>query len=152
MVVSSILYAIGGVIFKIIAVEEGFWRSIFWEFIGSAVLGMALFIFIKSYRKDFLWVLKNNSLSVIFLNSFNEIIFITADIIVAYALLLAPVALIMTINAMQPLFVLIIGVILTLFFPKIFKESLVKRDLFQKILAIGIIISGAIILGLSGAF
>lgn len=149
MITASILYAAAGVIFKIIAVEEGFWLSVFWDFTGSAIFGMILFVSIKSYRKDFLWVLKNNSLSVIFLNFFNEIIFIIAEGVIAYALLLAPVALIMTINSTQPLFVLIIGVVLTLFFPKIFKESLVKRNLIQKVSAIGIIVVGAIILGLS---
>jgi drug/metabolite transporter (DMT)-like permease len=151
MMVASALYAITGVIFKMVAIEEGFWVSIFWGFVGSIIFGILLFIFNASYRKDFLWVIKSNSLPVISLNSFNEIIFIIADGTFSYASLFAPIALVMTVNAMQPVFVLIIGIILTIFFPKIFNESLIKRELIKKISAIGIIIAGTTILALSGA-
>jgi hypothetical protein len=45
-------------------------------------------------------------------------------------------------GAFQPVFVLVIGVILTLFFPKISIESLSKKHLAQKIVAISLIMIG----------
>lgn len=118
---------------------------------GRVFLGMILFIYVASYRKDFLGVVKNNSLSVISLNSLNEVIFIIADSVACFALLLAPVTLVMTVNGMQPVFVLIFGVILTLLFPKIFKESLLKKNIIQKIIAVLLVTVGACMLSLTGA-
>jgi drug/metabolite transporter (DMT)-like permease len=150
MLINSFLFAVSGVIFKLIATEEGFWESAFWEFSGKVILGIVLFLIIKSYRKEFLEVLKINSFPVISLNTFNEIIYIIGDGFSIYATLLAPIALVMTVNGFQPVFVFIFGIILTLFFPKIFQESLSRKILIQKISAIGIITIGTIILGLSG--
>jgi uncharacterized membrane protein len=151
MISVSALYATAGVIFKMVAVEEGFWASIFWSFAGSLILGIILFIFIKSYRRDFLLVLKNNTFKVISLNAFNETIFIIAEGAFAFASLLAPIALVMTVNGFQPLFVFAIGIFMTMLFPKLVNESLSKNEIAQKILAIGIITVGTYLLGVSGA-
>jgi drug/metabolite transporter (DMT)-like permease len=151
MFTSSLLYGIGGVIFKLIATEQGFWVSAFWDFTGNLFIGILLFTFAASYRKEFLWVMRSNSLSVLSILSFNEFIFIIAEGASLYALMLAPVALVMTVNGFQPLFVFIFGIILTLFFPKLLEESLSRNILVQKISAIGIITVGTIILALSGA-
>lgn len=148
MITSSLLFAIIGVVFKMIAVDEGFWISVFWSLSGNVAIGLALFLFIKTYRKQFLTVFKANSKAVLAASSLNEIIFISADAVTAYATLLAPIALVMVVNGFQPIFVFIIGIILTLFFPKLGKESLSKNDLAQKILAIGIIACGAVLLNL----
>lgn len=147
----SFLYAVSGVIFKFIAIDEGFWVSIFWEFAGEVIIGLLLFIFISSYRKQFFQIMRVNTSRVLSLNSFNESIFLIAEGASAYATLLAPIALVTTVNGFQPVFVFIFGIGLTLFFPKVGKESLSKNDLAQKILAIGIITVGTYILGTSGA-
>lgn len=151
MLASSLIFGINGVIFKMIAVEEGFWVSAFWEFAGKVILGIALFALVSSYRKQFLHVMKTNSLSATSLYSFNEFIFILADGFSIFATLLAPIALVMTVNGFQPVFVFIFGIILTLFFPKISQETLSKNILAQKILAIGVITVGTYMLGMSGA-
>jgi len=151
MLLGSFLFAVVGVVFKMIAVDEGFWPSLFWTFTGNVLLGAFIFIAIKSYRRQFLTVFKVNSVPVLAACSFNEIIFIAADGVSVYATLLAPIALVMIVNGFQPVFVFLIGIILTLFFPKLGKESLSKNDLAQKILAIGIISAGTYLLGMSGA-
>lgn len=151
MLFSSLIFGISGVIFKLIATEQGFWVSAFWEFAGKVLLGIVLFSAVSSYRKQFLHVMKTNNFSAMSVYSFNEFIFVLADVASIYATLLAPIALVMTVNGFQPVFVFIFGIILTLFFPKIVKESLRKNELAQKILAIGIITVGTYILGTSGA-
>lgn len=147
----AFLYGISGVIFKLIAIEGGFWESLFWDFSGKVILGMLILVCVTSYRRQFFGVFKKNSLPVISLNSFNEIIFIIGEAIFAYATLLAPVALVMTVNGFQPVFVFIFGIFLTLFFPNLGKENMSKNVLTQRILAIGIITVGTYFLGASGA-
>lgn len=151
MLLASLLFAVVGVAFKMIAIDEGFWPSLFWNLAGGVLLGIFIFITVKSYRKQFLTVFKVNSVPVLAACSLNEVIFIAADGVSVYATLLAPIALVMLVNGFQPIFVFLIGIILSLFFPKLGKESLSKNDLAQKILAIGIIMAGTYLLGVSGA-
>lgn len=149
MLAASLIYAVSGVVFKMVAIEDGFWISIFWDFFGGVLMGLILFFSSFSYRNQFRQALKLNSLGVISLNSFNEIIFIIADGVSAYAMLLAPIALVMTVNGFQPAFVFLIGLALTAFFPKLGRESMNAHLLAQKILAIGLIIEGTIFLNVN---
>jgi drug/metabolite transporter (DMT)-like permease len=142
MLSSSMLYAISTVLFKLVAVDEGFWQSAFWALLGKVILGIFFLLFIPLYRNQFLAVVRENKFSVLSLNSFNETLGILADGFVGFATLLAPIALVLVAGAFQPMFTFIIGVILTIFFPKISKESLSKKHLAQKIVAITLIMIG----------
>ncbi len=146
MLTASLFYAINGVVFKLIAIDDGFWPSTFWSLVGKVILGFAFLAFIPSYRKQFFEVLKANKASILAINSFNETAVIVADGVTQFASLLAPVALVLLVNAFQPAFVFIIGLILTIFLPKIAEESLNRTNLIQKILGIGIIILGTYLL------
>ena len=55
---------------------------------------------------------------------------------VAYAYLLAPIALVLLTESFQPIFVLALGILLTIFFPKISVEKIEAKHLWQKIIAI----------------
>jgi drug/metabolite transporter (DMT)-like permease len=143
MLSSSLLFAINNVIFKYFA---GFSISLFWTMVGQVVLGIILYIFIKSYRVSFNEVIKENSKKVLGLNILNGFIILIGDLASFYALLLAPVALVFAVSGFQPLFVFIFGLVITLFFPKFGKESLEKKILMQKIIGILIIIGGSLYL------
>jgi len=143
MLSASMLYAISIVLFKLVAIDEGFWQSAFWSLLGKVILGIFFLLFIPVYRNQFLAVLRENKLGVLSLNSFNETLGIIADGFVGFATLLAPVALVLLAGAFQPMFVLIIGVVLTLFFPKISQESLLRRHILQKVVAISLIMIGS---------
>lgn len=136
MLAASLFWATGGVIFKAVALEENLWRSLFWEHIMIVLVGISIFIFIRSYRKNFISLLKNNSKNILSLNMLNEFIYISGNVAVAYAYLLAPIGLVLLIESFQPFFVLIIGVILTIFFPKITTEKMQAKHIWQKIIAI----------------
>lgn len=149
MTLSSLLFAIIGVVFKMVAIEEGFWLSLFWSIVGNVIIGIVLFLGVKSYRQQFLEAFRVNSTAVLAASSLNELIFIAANGITVYAMLLAPIALVMAINSLQPIFVFLIGIVLTLFFPHLGKESMAKNDLTQKVVAIGIIAAGTCMLNLN---
>ncbi len=151
MIGASLSFAIDGVIFKLIALNEGFWVSAFWEFSGKFFIGIVIYIFIRSYREQFWKILKNNKFSVIALNSLNESLYILADGIMYFATLLAPLVLVATVGSLQPFMVFIMGIFITRFFPGLGKETISKNVLAQKIMAIGIIIIGAYILGFTDA-
>lgn len=152
MLGASLLYAINAIAFKLLAFGEGdgFWLSSFWMYAGKALVGIGLFAFVGRYRRQFLELIKINRLKIIGINAGNEVATIGADSVSLFASLLAPVALVLTVNGFQPLFVFIFGILLSIFFPKIAEEKLDKKSMIQKCLGIGLIVLGSIILGFIG--
>ncbi len=142
MLGASLLYALNGVVFKLIAVNEGFWPSTFWGMVGKIILGLGFLAFAPSYRNQFLAMIRENKLAVLGLNSLSETLFIVAEGATAYALLLAPVVLVFLVNSFQPLFVFALGVLLSHFLPGLSKESLARQDMLQKFLGISLLMIG----------
>lgn len=142
MLASSFLAALSVIIFKFIGVDAGFWTSVFWQSLGEVIFGFLLFVYVSSYRAQFLAVIKKNKFFVLGINSFNETLTLVANIIFSYLSLIAPVAIVATLNGTQPFFVFIFGIIITLFFPKLGKEAIGKTSLIQKFVAIVLISVG----------
>lgn len=136
MTIASLLSALESVIFKFVAVQEDIWVSIFWDNAGLGIIGILLFLFASTYRRDFLQTLRSKSTPILSLNTGNEALYVTGNVIFAYTFLLAPVALVLLVNAYQPLFVFIIGVLLTILLPRLGAESLKLRHIAQKLCAI----------------
>jgi drug/metabolite transporter (DMT)-like permease len=140
MSLASFFWALESVIFKAVALEENVWRSLFWEHVMLIFVGVVIFITMRSYRENFLQALKTNSKKILSLNVLNESLYMTGNILFAFAYLWAPIALILLVNSFQPIFVLAIGIFLTVFFPKITTEKIQAVNLWQK--AMAIIITG----------
>jgi drug/metabolite transporter (DMT)-like permease len=142
MLTASLFSAINGVIFKLIAVEKGFWVSLFWGFVGQVMAGLTILVCVPSYRRDFLGLFKQQKVAVVGLIALSKMLFIVSEAVTLYATLLAPVALVLLVNSFQPLFVLALGVVLTLFLPRVAKESLGRMKLLQKGAGIGLMLVG----------
>ena len=149
MVMATFLYALSAVIFKYVAVDQGFMSSLFWAMAGKVVLGLIIFFAIKKYRDQFLNLLRSNRHTIIGLNVINEIIGLIAEVALVFAVLLAPVVLVQAVSGLQPMFVFIFGILLTIFFPAFAKESLVRKHVIQKIAGIVIVTIGVSLLDLS---
>lgn len=148
MLASSFFYAVNAVIFKSIAVDGGFLTSVFWDMAGKFLFGVGLFTFVRSYREQFLYLIKESGKAVVGLNVFNEVLGLIGEFALVFAVLFAPVALVQSVGGLQPMFVLIFGIIITIFFPSFGKESFERKSLAQKILGIIIITTGVYFLDL----
>ena len=146
MLGSSICYALYAVIFKAVAVDQGFLDSLFWDLVGKVTFGIVLFFTIRSYREQFVNLIKSNRLTVISLNVINEILALIGETAIVLAVLFAPVVLVESVGGLQPIFVLFFGILITIFFPKFGRETLETKALAQKIIAILIITLGVFIL------
>ncbi len=133
---ASFFWALESVIFKYVALEEDIWVSLFWEHIVLVALGVIIFITMSSYRSHFIHSLKTNSKNIISLNVGNETLYMFGNLASSYAYMLAPIALILLAESFQPIFVFIIGIMLTLFFPNISVEKIHLQHLLQKFIAI----------------
>ena len=146
MLLSSLLLAIHFVVFKVIALEESFWVTVFWEYIGASSVAVYMLLFAPENRRQFIAMLKTNSAGIITLSVFNEVINISAKLLANYATLLVPVVVVNLANGLQPLFIFLIGVILTFFLPHIGTEGMTKRHIIQRTIAIAVLFIGTYLL------
>jgi drug/metabolite transporter (DMT)-like permease len=146
MVLSSFMIAINGLVFKMVALQENFWGTAFWEYLGGFIFSVFLFTCLPLYRRQFLATIAKSRSLVVSLNLASELLNIAAKLLANFASLLAPLALIWVVNGVQPVIVLFYGIILTLFIPQWGKENLERKFLAQKIIAILIIFAGVFVL------
>jgi uncharacterized membrane protein len=145
MIGASLFLAINDVLFKKVAISgTGYLSAIFWSLAGYVVFGLALLCFAKNYRQSFKRTTQNNGSKFVSLNLFNELLQNISVTTFSFALLLAPIALVMLVDSYQPVFVLVIGIVMTKYFPKIVKEKISPKHLFHKVVAISIIVIGSI--------
>jgi drug/metabolite transporter (DMT)-like permease len=142
MIGSSFFYAVNAVIFKSIAVNQGFMDSLFWDMLGKFLLGILILMAFRKYRLQFMSLIEGSGGKVMVLNLLSEAAGLIGELALIFALLYAPVVLVQSVSGLQPLFVLILGIIITLHFPKFGKEEMSHRHLAQKITGILIVTVG----------
>ena len=147
MTFASLVSAVDIVLFKMLALKTDYWTVNFWGDIGYAIVAAGIFFLFPSARAEFLSVFTTKRQGVMGANIFNEIIGAGGGLLIAYATLLAPAALVWVTNGFQPFFVFVIGIILTVYFPRLGTESLARRHIVQKLLAITIMFVGVYLLG-----
>jgi uncharacterized membrane protein len=144
LAIASLIIATMNVIFKYVALDESFWSSILWHSIGTTLAGTTLYVTSREYRDSFKMFVKENLGFGITLNGLNETFVLIGDTIFAYALLLAPVALIQSTQAYQPIFVLLIGIGVAKFKPEwLGEESTDSRIMLQKVVGIVFVVLGS---------
>jgi len=148
---SSLLFAINSIIFKKLALEYGFWESIFYEYVGLFCVGCILFSVTKNYRQQFIKVFKENRRKVLLFNISNEILVLCGNLCVEYALILGPVALVLLADSYQPIFVLIWGLVFARFFPEMSYDNFSKKHLVKKVIGIAIIFIGSVAINIPSA-
>lgn len=151
MLIACSCWAAELAIFKVAALEENPWRSLFWKHIVLAVIGVLMFVFVKKYRVSFLKVMQSNSVPVLGLNLLNEVLYMLGTVMYGFAAMLAPVALVLLTETFQSIFVFLIAIALVLIWPRFATEDIERRHMFKKMVAIIITSIGTYILLTSGA-
>lgn len=146
MSLACFLVALSGIIFKYVTIENNFWVSSFWEYLGLGLTGLIIYLFIPKYRNEFHFMNKSGGKKIFFLNIFSEFLTIAGNLLTNYALLLAPVTLVYLVGSFQPAVVLILAILGTKFLSRIVKEDISKENLKIKFLAMVIMLIGTVLL------
>ncbi len=142
---SSLFYSLYFICFDFATRNAEYNAVAFWFQIGLLLIGLCL-LSIKSFRDDFLRLIKSKEKTIVSLNVAKGILNLIGNLMVNYAVLTLPLALVNTLNGFQGAFVFIIGVVGTLLFPKIIKEDLDKKSVLQKVFCIILAIVGLIVM------
>lgn len=146
MILSCLIYAINGVIFKFVASSDSFWVASFWEYLGLGIGGICIFLFVGRYRRDFISNIRTSGKFIFSVNVTSETATIIGNLLTNYALLIAPVALVYMVGSFQSAVVLILTFFSTKFWPKIVSEDFSRKIVIPKIIAIAFMLFGSAIL------
>ena len=142
MILFSIFMAINHVITKYLLNFTDFWTVFSWMRIGIFIALIP--IYIKSFSSLLLTV-KEHGKKVIFIISFSECLSLTGVLFITIATSIGYVTLVNSLSSIQPLFVLLFAVILSVFYPKILKEEIGKSTVLLKFVAIILMLIGAVL-------
>jgi drug/metabolite transporter (DMT)-like permease len=143
MLACALSLAVSSLVFKIFALRDEFWPTTFWMFVGEALFGLAL-LAIATDRRQFFDLLRSNPGAVLSINAVNELINLGGGLGTRFALVLAPLGLVQAIGSTTTLFVFAFGVVLSVFFPRLGRENLSRRELLHKGLAAVLVAAGAV--------
>lgn len=133
MVIAWIMLSISNVIWKYIFNNVDFFTWYFWWSIISFLIFLNVF-FIKEVRSE----IKKNIFSInknFKLLIFNEFLTFVGIILCYYAISISDVSIVKWIVWIQPIYVLTFTIILSKYFPNIFKENLWKIDIIKKLIS-----------------
>src|SRR5215469_2395383 len=145
MLAATFVLALASVLFKYFAIQDDFWTTTFWTFVGEGLFGVLLLLN-TNYRRQFGELFRQNPGAVVGVNAANELINLGGGLSVRYASLLAPVALVSAISSTTTIFVFAFGILLTLFLPKFGRENLSAGNFTRKALGAFLIAGGVILI------
>jgi len=141
---ATFIVALSAVLFKYFAVQDSFWGTTFWTFVGEGVFGAGILL-VPAYYRHFVMLFKRSPGAIVGINAANELINLGGGLGVRFASLLAPVALVSAVSSTTTLFVFAFGVVLTLFFPRLGREDLSARNLARKGVAALLVTAGVML-------
>lgn len=140
-------FAFTDVLFKFVTIQESsFWVSTFFESIGMFIVGLFFFCTSYSKRESFFALIRTSGAKILSLNFTNEALYSLANLCIRFASLALPVVIVSLLNGLNLVFVFLIGVICTMFFPWITKEDISKDVLMKKTLGILLVVIGLLLL------
>lgn len=142
---SSAIFAISTVLLKYVYQHIRYFDAFLLIRMGGFLATLPLLLSAKT-RHGITVTMRSTNSSIKGLFVANELINFLAIGSIEFAYVFGPASLISALNASQPVFLLILSVILSLWFPKILKEQVDKKTLTVKVLAIILIAFGIWIL------
>jgi drug/metabolite transporter (DMT)-like permease len=136
MLIACACWAAELAIFKVVALEENAWRSLFWKHIVLMILGVLMYLLIPRYRVSFQAAMRTNSVPLLSANLLNEVLYMLGTVSYGLAAMLAPVALVLLTETFQSIFVFVMAIFIARFIPKLATESIDRTHVAMKGVAI----------------
>lgn len=133
ILLADLLWSIPYILIKFVSGSVNFIDLIMYESFGVVLGGLALVLFISVVRKAFIKTMKKVKKGDLSLILMNEGLFLGGKILTYMAVTLGPVAIISVLGSTQIFYGILLGVILTMLLPKVFKEDLSRQGLYKKI-------------------
>lgn len=143
MILASFLLSSNGVITKYLLSFADFWTIFAYIRIGAII---ALIPILYYSLSDLIDVAKKHSSKAIGLLSFGATLNLIATLLMIIAMDLGTATLANALSCVQPFFVLLFTIVLSIFFPKIIKENIDKSTILLKLFAIVLMFVGVVLI------
>lgn len=140
VLLAGFLFSLPSVFFKYAVVTHDFWDATGYELAGTG-LG-ALFIYLWLDKKQFWEEARGAGAGTWGLILSNEAIYLLGIISMFWATTLTAVPLVSVLGGLQPLFVFLLGLVLSIWFPHVIKEDISRQTIALKIIAIMLVFVG----------
>lgn len=141
MLVVSFLIALSGIIQKHLLGKADVWTVYGYVRLGGFIFTIP---FIILYSKDFIEIINKYGKNVILADIGTEVCYMTGLGFLIFAQNNGSVTLVNAITSIQPFFVLLFSVLITIFITKNLEEDINKKRIFQKLLAIAVMFTGVL--------
>ncbi len=131
---AEVLWALSNILFKFVSKNQIFSSLLTYEGFGFTLGGILLVLTYSAARKAFVKNFREAGRKVLSVILINEAFYILARIFTYLALTLAPVAMVSIIGSTQVFFGIMYAIVLTVLFPRIFKEDISKATLQRKLI------------------
>ncbi len=119
-----------------------------YDMFGFSLAAFSLMI-VPKWRREIVSGIKKATMRKFSLFLFNDTLDMTGHLVFKFALLVAPSAsLVAVLGGVQPFYVLVLGLLFTIFLPKIVKENITRDEVIQKVVGATIIVVGITVLSL----
>lgn len=142
-IAGSIIYAIVSITAKY-AYDQAVFRDVYmWVSFGFGIGGLSFLILDK--KADFKKVIKRSPLLLLVVFALSEFINIAAEFTQGFAISSGPVSLVRAAEGTQPIFILLLGILLSPIFPKYFRETIDKK-FSKKLILMLIMVFGLVLI------
>ena len=143
MILATLSIAGNQVITKYLLDFADFWTIFAYTRIGSVFILVPIFYF--SF-KDLVSTIKEHGKKTVIVMSANETLNLVGVLFITIAASVGFITLVNSLSSIQPFFVLLFTVMLSVFYPKILKEEIGKSTLLKKTIAIILMFIGALLI------
>ncbi len=140
MILSSFMYGSIAVLFRFVSRDTNFWAAVSYQYIGTGLGGVLLILFPR-VRHGFavrLIEIKKSIRVIVISHSLG----LLAQLSESIAVTMVAVPLVHIIWSIQPVIVLILGTLLTVWFPHIIKEDIKKAVVAHKLVSVALMFCG----------
>ena len=136
-------YATWFILQRYVNQNHDFDQTVLWQNITLLIVGIFIYIFIKSYRRAFQKMLKSNGPKVVGLNLLNELANSFGGVASNLAGTMTSVALVSFVSqGVQPFAVMFLGILITKLFPRIEQERITKKTITRRAIMIVVCVIG----------
>lgn len=149
VLLGSIIVAFQQLMFKGLMPHYPSFLHGFYIFYVGIFVGSLSLLLVPSYRRRVWVAFWKTERAGVFLYILNHVVTLAAQLCVMYALTIGPIALVSVMNSLQPLFVLILTLVLSRHWGEYLKEQLNIRTIAYKLVSIFLIMAGVSLLVLA---
>lgn len=146
ILLADLVWAASAVLTKFAIESSSFLKTISYQNWGLGLGGLLIYALSPTIRSGFnkIFLAKRRKGPILIFG--NEVLYISTKVLTFFAFSLAPAALVSVLEGTQVFYGMLLGWILTILIPKVFKENISTKDLIKKVFWAAVVLVGIVLI------